>query len=80
MAPVEEEATPKRPGRPKRADVTEADIQGLKYFDKLAPLLQRLHDDGCERDRAANRGLFFDQYCMLTLISKWTATYRREWT
>jgi len=68
LAPVEEEATPKRPGRPKRADVTEADIQGLKYFDKLAPLLQRLHDDGCERDRAGNRNLHFDQYTMLILL------------
>ena len=30
LDPVEEEAPPKRPGRPKRLDVTEADIQGLK--------------------------------------------------
>ena len=66
--PIEEESSPKRPGRPKRPDVTEADIQGMKYFDKLAPLLGRLHDDGCERDRAGNRDLHFDQYCMLLLL------------
>ena len=30
------------------------DITGLKYFDQLAPLLQRLHDDGCERDSTAS--------------------------
>ena len=44
------------------------DITGLKYFDKLAPLLERLHDDGCERDKAGNRDLHFDQYCMLVLL------------
>ena len=44
------------------------DITGLKYFDQLAPLLQRLHDDGCERDQANNRTLHYDQYCMLMLL------------
>jgi len=57
-----------QPGRKKRPGVTAADIQGMKYFDKLAPLLERLHDDGCERDRAGNRNLHFDQYCMLVLL------------
>ena len=44
------------------------DITGLKYFDQLAPLLQRLHDDGCDRDKAGNRKLHYDQYCMLLLL------------
>ena len=52
----------------KRKDVREADVKGLKYFDKLAPLLARLHDVGCERDKAGNRKLHFDQYCMLVLL------------
>ena len=39
----------------------------MKYFDKLAPLLARLHDVGCERDKAGNRTLHFDQQCMLVL-------------
>jgi len=65
---TEEETPPKRSGRRKRREVTEADIEGLKYFDKLAPLLKRLHDDGCERDRAGNRDLHFDHYCMLILL------------
>jgi hypothetical protein len=52
----------------KREDVHEKDITGLKYFDKLAPLLARLHDIGCERDHAGNRTLHFDQYCMLILL------------
>jgi len=52
----------------KRAKVREQDVTGLKYFDKLAPLLERLHDDGCARDRAGNRTLHYDQYCLLTLL------------
>jgi len=52
----------------RRDDVREEDVTGLKYFDKLAPLLARLHDVGCERDRAGNRTLHFDQYCMLVLL------------
>jgi Transposase DDE domain len=52
----------------RREEITERQITGLKYFDKLAPLLERLHDDGCARDRAGNRELHFDQYCMLLLL------------
>ena len=46
----------------------ESDITGLKYFDQLAPLLERLHDDGCDRDKAGNRKLHFDQYGLLILL------------
>jgi len=52
----------------RRDDVREEDVTGLKYFDKLAPLLARLHDVGCQRDKAGNRTLHFDQYCMLVLL------------
>jgi len=52
----------------KRAKVREQDITGLKYFDKLSPLLERLHEDGCARDRAGNRRLHYDQYCLLILL------------
>lgn len=52
----------------RREDITERQITGLKYFDKLAPLLERLHDDGCARDRAGNRVLHYDQHCMLILL------------
>jgi hypothetical protein len=52
----------------RRDDVREEDVTGLKYFDKLAPLLVRLHDVGCGRDKAANRKLHFDQDCMLVLL------------
>ena len=50
------------------AKLTEKDITGLKYFDQIAPLLQRLHDDECHRDTAGNRTLHYDQYCMLMLL------------
>lgn len=48
--------------------IQESDIVGLKYFDQLAPLLERLHHDGCERDTAGNRTLHYDEYCMLLLL------------
>ena len=48
--------------------IKESDLTGLKYFDRLAPLLERLHHEGCERDVANNRKLHFDQYCMLRLL------------
>ena len=54
--------------RKKREQIEERDITGLKYFDKLQPLLERLHKDGCERDKAGNRDLHFDQYGMLILL------------
>ena len=46
----------------------EAGVTDLKYFDQLAPLFQRLHDDACGRDIAGNRELHFDQYRMLILL------------
>jgi hypothetical protein len=57
-------------GKPSAAasKIQEKDVRGLKYFDQLAPLLERLHDVGCKRDGAGNRTLHFDQYCMLILL------------
>jgi hypothetical protein len=54
--------------RKKRDPITSKDITGLKYFDQLAPLLERLHDEGCQRDTAGNRELHYDQYCLLILL------------
>jgi hypothetical protein len=48
--------------------IKEKDVRGLKYFDTLGPLLNRLHDVGCARDTAGNRQLHFDQYCLLVLL------------
>jgi hypothetical protein len=52
----------------KRKKVRDEDVTGLKYFDKLKPLLQRLHEVGCERDEAGNRQLHMDEYCLLVLL------------
>ena len=52
----------------RKAKIQNSDITGLKYFDQLAPLLERLRDDACERDKAGNRELHFDQYCLLILL------------
>src|SRR5437660_7977344 len=54
--------------RPHRQIVRAADVRGIKYFDMLMPLLDRLHDIGCARDKAGNRQLFFDQYAALLLL------------
>jgi hypothetical protein len=37
-------------------------LQGFKYLDKLLPRFDRLHDVGCQRDRAGNRTLHFDRF------------------
>ena len=53
---------------PSKPRITDRDITGLKYFEKLLPLFDRLHEVGCERDTAGNRGLHFDEYCCLVLL------------
>jgi hypothetical protein len=52
----------------RRPEVREKDLQGLKYFDRLVPLLKRLHPVGTAGDKAGNRDLFFDQYALLMLL------------
>lgn len=55
-------------GRPRRRPIRERDLRGLKYFQLLLPLTERLHDNASQRDRAGNRRLFFDQYACLLLL------------
>jgi DDE family transposase len=54
--------------RPHLQPIQERDLQGFKYFRLLLPLLDRLHDNATQRDRAGNRRLFFDQYACLLLL------------
>ena len=49
----------------KRENVRDEDITGLKFFDKLLPLFEPLHAVGCQRDKAGNRQLHYDEYCLL---------------
>jgi hypothetical protein len=52
----------------RRTPIQERDLQGLKYFRALGPILDRLHLDATARDRAGNRQLHFDQYASLLLL------------
>jgi Transposase DDE domain len=44
-------------------------LRGWKDFRQLLPRLACLHDAGCERDKAGNRKLHFDQYCAFILLA-----------
>jgi len=46
----------------------EKDIVGLKHFAKVRSLLTSLHEVGCQRDRANNRSLHLDKYCLGVLL------------
>jgi hypothetical protein len=48
---------------------TEMTVEGLKFFQRLTPLLERLRPNQCQRDHAGNRQLFFDQLCGLILLT-----------
>ena len=52
----------------KRHQIKEPEVQGLKYFKAISSLLERLHEVGCQRDRAGNRLLHMDQYVCLLLL------------
>ena len=52
----------------KQEPLKSRDVQGLKYLERLLPLLDELHDVGCQRDKAGNRSLHYDQYCLLVLL------------
>lgn len=52
----------------RRPEVRAADLRGLKYFEILGPLLDRLQGEATQRDRAGNRRFFFDQYASLLLL------------
>jgi hypothetical protein len=47
---------------------TAEDLKGFKYFQTLLPMLDRLRDDGCQRDKSHNRRLHFNQYAALELL------------
>lgn len=55
--------------QPRRVDIRDKDLHGLKYFRLVGPLLERLQSDATARDKAGNRQLFFDQYAGLLLLT-----------
>jgi hypothetical protein len=59
-----------------REAIRSRDVQGLKYLDLLLPLLDELHEVGCQRDKAGNRKLHYDQYCLLILLGLFSPMLR----
>lgn len=53
---------------PKRKTIAESDLAGFKYFKKILPVLDQLHDYATDNDIAGNRKLHFDQYICLQLL------------
>lgn len=52
------------------------EIRGVKHLERLLPMLDALHEVGCGRDKAGNRCLFYDQYCMLILLAMFNPLVR----
>jgi hypothetical protein len=52
------------------------DLEGLKYLKQLRTLFKQLRGVGCQRDKAGNRSLFYDQYCSLVLLYLFNPTVR----
>jgi hypothetical protein len=48
--------------------VTVGQLRGMKQLRRVAGLLSSLHTAGCDRDKAANRELHFDDYVLLILL------------
>jgi hypothetical protein len=53
---------------PRKDEIKEKDLHGFKHFKLLMPVLEKLHADGCRRDKAGNRVLHYDQYAALILL------------
>ncbi len=54
--------------RPRKKKIEEPDLKGFKHFKLLNRILERLHGTACDRDRAGNRKLHYDQYAALILL------------
>lgn len=54
-----------------KKQLTDKDIVCLGHLRRVFPLLDRLHEVGCDRDKAGNRQLHFDDYCKLVLLYTW---------
>jgi hypothetical protein len=54
------------------SDLTDAfgeeDLTGFKFVKTLLPMLARLHKQGCARDKAHNRTLYYDNHTALLLL------------
>lgn len=53
---------------PADRSITVDQLRGVKQLRRVAGLLTSLHEAGCDRDKAANRELHFDDYVLLILL------------
>ena len=53
---------------PAEHPITVDQLRGMKQLRHVAGLLSFLHESGCNRDRAGNRELHFDDYVLLILL------------
>jgi len=51
------------------ANIRAQDIQGFKRLERVSELLAHLHLVGCDRDKANNRELHYDDYVLLMLLA-----------
>jgi len=51
-----------------KGETKEIELSGLRDLRRLRELLKPLHKIGTERDRAKNRSLHMDEYCLLVLM------------
>ena len=54
--------------RKRKPKIEEESLHGFKHSKLLLPVLERLHDNACHRDKSGNRKLHFDQYAALILL------------
>jgi len=57
-----------KPRKSKRKKIKESDLGRFKDLRAIAKLLEPLHEMGTERDKAGNRRLHMDQYCLLVMM------------
>ena len=56
-------------GKTDKPPLQPAQVCGAKYLDRVFALLAKLRHDGCARDKAGNRTLYYDRYASLVLLS-----------
>ena len=60
---------PRGPKGKRKTEIDEATpLEGFKDLRAVAKLLKPLHELGCQRDKAKNRSLHMDEYCLLILF------------
>lgn len=54
--------------RVRKGKIKPSDLKDLKKLGHIASLLEPLHQIGTARDKASNRSLHMDEYCLLVLM------------